>query len=175
MDHIKLKAGELLQITFSSECFKKHDPKTGWIHIPVDDPDVEFKVIKNKANKSKTAKVFKNSDGYLTEDEDIHKRREKVLRKYKKLEKQKAKDKDSFGLNSVMKRFDLRKAERTNAQIKEDKIQDKIRAEWDKNKCKSCNGKGEHEESDYCGRYTSGCSDCSGTGYNKEFMELQKK
>lgn len=117
--------------------------------------------------KVETVTCFKNSDGFVTESEVIAKRRQRVLNN---------KDKPKYSNDTLLGGYwfyksDLKKASRTPKQIKADKETEALRLLDNKNKCNTCHGTGTQTESDYCGSYQVGCSDCSGTGYTKKYRD----
>lgn len=116
--------------------------------------------------------AWKNSDGYITESEVIYKRRQKILDKYARLNEKKRVEGIFEQGGSWWLKTELKKAERTSAQIKQDKEAELFR-QWRDNKkhqCKKCDGKGTYvwTDSGYGTDrdYTETCEDCCGTGLN---------
>lgn len=115
--------------------------------------------------------VYECSDGFLTKSEGVYKRREKVLKKYKKIEE------NMFTHLSFEK--ELKEASLSDEDYKAKKYQDKINALyilWRTSKpeyiCSTCKGTGYYdwEDEGYGATryYTEQCKSCNCTGLSKE-------
>lgn len=117
--------------------------------------------------------VYENSDGYLTKELGVYKRREKILNKIKKSVKD--------GLTTVFLSLELKEAstlsdKQWKEQNKRKKI-DKLYNFWRKqeaNLCSNCGGYGEIEYTDCSNAQTTmsyDCRLCGGDGLNSEAKE----
>ncbi len=105
--------------------------------------------------------VYKNSDGFLTEDKKQYTEREKLLKRIAK--------NGSTGVSS-----DEIKLWYWNKTKEQRKHEDKCRAQIaldNQHCCDCCNGSGTVVDYDYCGRVESQCSNCDGTGLEKQYRE----
>jgi hypothetical protein len=115
-----------------------------------------------KKNKNpQKVEVYKNSDGFLTEDKKQYMEREKILKQMKK-------EKRDF--LSIFP-FELKYWSKTKEQRDYIDQVRKIIDEDTKNRCRTCNGKGSETEYGCFGASEVGCSDCEGFGLNKEYRE----
>lgn len=113
--------------------------------------------------------VYRNSDGFLTEDAKQYKEREKRL---KRMQKIRHTSRGHSGMGEYMKlEVELWYWNKSKEERDYQDAREKIILEDNKNRCPECNGKGSLEEHGYFGTANVGCSDCDGTGLTKKYRD----